>query len=445
MNCKKLIKSVFLFALVTTPLTSLAGAVSPDKLCKSESYVVGFFNGVWNTEAEAILATSALEKMIGSDIDGQRVEYETFYNHTGSSMNATWYQDISEVFIQRAEEIEPGFGENFEIFWSAISGDADGFLAKATSVLTTDLATATSELVAGLLSDMYTEISTESAAFLSNMVSNPPTQQDYQRHSTRIKTLALQGNKLLLVAHSQGNLFVNNAYNSALTVRNFSSENIGVVHIAPASSITNGPHILADIDAVINGLRIFGLSTIPDITVNLPLSHLLEDPSRHKLIPTYLNTTLATYNQVNSSINSEIGRLIQPVATGEIGSFTATLTWNGMGDVDLHTFEPSGSQVYYSNRNGVVGFLDVDNTSADGPEHYFASCDANILENGTYQIGVNNYSGADGRTAVIQISTPYVADLATKTLVLGAAEGSAGNSNPDILINVTVSGIMTVM
>lgn len=439
MNHRNLMNHVLMFALIVSPLKSFAAPVSSDKLCSSESYVVGFFNGVWNTEAEAILATSTLERMIGSEIDGENVEYETFYNNTGSEVNASGFQDIAEVFIQRAEEIEPDFGEHFEVFWSAISGDADGFLAKALNVLTSDASTATSELVAGLLSDLYTEISTESAALLSNILSDPPTQQDYERHSTRIKTLALQGNRLLLVAHSQGNLFVNNAYQAALTVENFSSENIGVVHIAPASSVTNGPHILANIDAVINGLRAFGLSTIPEITVDLPISHLLEDPSGHMLVPTYLNTSLATYDQVENSVSSEIERLVQPIATAEIGSFTATLTWNGAGDVDLHTFEPAGSHVYYSDRTGVVGYLDVDNTSANGPEHYFASCDPNILENGTYQIGVNNYSRADGRTAVIQISTPYVADLATKSVTLSTAEGSSGNDNPAILIGVTVT------
>jgi hypothetical protein len=36
---------------------------------------------------------------------------------------------------------------------------------------------------------------------------------------------------------------------------------------------------------------------------------------------------------------------------------------------------------------------------------------------------------------VLQVSTPYVADLSTKSVTLG----TAGNANPEILINVAVS------
>ncbi|MEE9413214.1 MAG: hypothetical protein V3V22_09215 [Methylococcales bacterium] len=393
-------------------------------------------NGVWNTEPQAMLATGALQKTIGAEYNGQPVAYETFYNKSGNidGSGATGLQDIAEVFIQRAEEIEPDLGEHFEIFWSAVSGDADGFLEKVTNILAAE-----AQLAVGLLSDLYTEISTEGAAAISNILSNPPTAEDYERHNTRIETLALQGNMLLLVAHSQGNLFVNNAYNSAINIGSFNTSNIGVVHIAPAASITNGPHVLADIDLVINGLRAFGLNTIPSITVDLPTTHLSVDPSGHQLTPTYLNTTLATYGQVQGSLNAEMARLVPAVAEAASGSFTATLTWNGVGDVDLHAFEPDGTQVYYGNRSGSVGFLDVDNTRANGPEHYFASCDSAILQSGSYQIGVNNFSRAEGRTATLQIATPYVADLFTTSILLGTADGSSGDSNPNILVTVDVS------
>src|SRR4051812_49224307 len=42
---------------------------------------------------------------------------------------------------------------------------------------------------------------------------------------------------------------------------------------------------------------------------------------------------------------------------------------------------------------GAAGFLDVDNTVANGPEHYFASCDPLAVEVGTYRIAVANYAG----------------------------------------------------
>jgi hypothetical protein len=39
-------------------------------------------------------------------------------------------------------------------------------------------------------------------------------------------------------------------------------------------------------------------------------------------------------------------------------------------------------------------YLDVDNVTANGPEHYFASYDSTILAPGEYCIGINNHARA---------------------------------------------------
>lgn len=434
MNIKNIATYALSFVLSATPFHLFADGTSPNKLCVNESYVLGFFNGVWNSEVDASIATFFLAEAIGAKFNGGIIAYDTFYNHSGSN---DWFggaQDVAETFIQRAEEIEPGFGEHFEVFWSVISSDADGFLQKVKNVIVSG-----DNLLYGLLADLYTEVTTERTRIISEILSNPPTLDDYKKHSTRIKSLAVEGNMLLLVAHSQGNLFVNKAYEAALEVNNYSTDNIGVVHIAPASSITYGPHILADLDLVINGLRAFGIGSVPSVTANIPATHLLVDKSGHTLIKTYLGKDLETKTQVINSLNSELDRLVEPMTEGITGSFTATLIWDGTGDIDLHTFEPTGSHVYHQNKIGDIGVLDEDNQEAYGPEHYFASCDPNILQTGTYQIGINNFANGDGITATLQVSTPYIADLLTRSIVLGAAEGYSGDNNPEILIEVQVS------
>lgn len=437
----KAIKNRLFSQTLIALLAILLGSPSfaADTLCSNNQYVVGFFNGIWNTRVDAFRATRQLRDVAvrETNIDPTIIQYETFYNHTGSQAGATAFQDLAEVFMQRAEEIDPVYSDNFFLFWSTINGDSDGFFETALSVIQ-NTPGATADLMSGLLSDLYTDMSTEAVALISDVLSDPPTEADYQRHSTRIKTLALEGNKLMLAAHSQGNLFVNNAYQAALTIENYTAESIGVLHIAPASPITNGPHVLANIDLVINGLRTFGSNTVPPVTVDIPASHLLVDPSGHTLIDTYLNPTLPSYADVVSKFSSELTRLQTPDAEASQGSFTVTLTWDGEGDVDLHTYEPSGSHVYYIQQTGVTGFLDVDNTFARGPEHYYASCDDSVLETGTYGIGINNYARATGRTATIQVSTPFVADLITKTLSVGPVRGSGGN-NPDAILEVIVS------
>jgi len=52
---------------------------------------------------------------------------------------------------------------------------------------------------------------------------------------------------------------------------------------------------------------------------------------------------------------------------------TFKLTWDQpTSDLDLHVVEPNGAHVYYGNKSGDDGFLDVDDTDGYGPEHYIA-------------------------------------------------------------------------
>jgi hypothetical protein len=107
-------------------------------------------------------------------------------------------------------------------------------------------------------------------------------------------------------------------------------------------------------------------------------------------------------------------------STAAPSSFTVTMAWNrGTSDVDLYVREPggvadtptagkTGDIVYYSHRAGVSTtnpYLDLDNTSGYGPEHYIARqgmvtkfSDGSLAPtlNGTYRVGVHYYgwSGA---------------------------------------------------
>ena len=104
--------------------------------------------------------------------------------------------------------------------------------------------------------------------------------------------------------------------------------------------------------------------------------------------------------------------------------------------MDLHTYEPGGSHVYYGAMAGVAGSLDVDNTVANGPEHYYASCDVSRLRTGTYQIAVANYARAAGRTATVQLASAADGVLGTRSALMGAATGDVPSVT---LFNVLVT------
>ena len=65
------------------------------------------------------------------------------------------------------------------------------------------------------------------------------------------------------------------------------------------------------------------------------------------------------------------------------------ISWEGVGDVDLHLLTPGGESVNYTHRQSSTGaILDFDNTTADGPEHI-------LMERavpGSYRLSVNYFS-----------------------------------------------------
>lgn len=423
-------------ALLCT-LLSLATAWAPTalaqttgSLCNARGYTVGFFNGVWNTNTldGAQSGLNAMRALIGDTYNSEPVEYALFYNNTGSTVDATGAQDVAEVFIQRAREFDASgeLGKRFEYFWEAVSDGSKPFFTRLWETYTAE---------ASLVEGFYTSVITKAMAGWSLLLSNPPTAVNYAEHRLQLDTLAAEGQKLLLVAHSQGNLFVNQAFDYVQPKVGASS--VAALHIAPASTTLRGDWVLADIDVVINGLRVQGVGSVPDVNLTLPFS--TADLSGHTLMGTYLDSGRAGLTRVSDMAQSALAGLQTPTAIASRGFFTVTLTWDGVGDVDLHTYEPSGTHVYYSNRTGSAGYLDVDNVVADGPEHYYASCDATQLQPGDYSIGINNYARAAGRTATVQISMAQGGQPYTRSLDVGAVRGSSGNSSPIPVFTVTVA------
>ncbi|MEE8373213.1 MAG: hypothetical protein V3R87_05845, partial [Dehalococcoidia bacterium] len=81
-------------------------------------------------------------------------------------------------------------------------------------------------------------------------------------------------------------------------------------------------------------------------------------------------------------------------------------------------------------------YLDLDDVTSYGPEHYYVACDT--LETGTYSVGVNYFEGTGAETAQVQVST---ADGNTRTFTqsLFTAVGDSGNSSPIGVATITVS------
>lgn len=389
-----------------------AQVASAANLCRDTGVVFAVFNGVMTTKYQADLAKKHLKLIHGNkSAQGDEIKYEVLYNHSNG------FEDFVETFEQRLKEQKGILAGRFELFFEALKGGGIWWYNIAYYAPS----------VTGTLTDFGDWVKTNAIDNLTLLLKDPPTMSNYMEHRTRIDSWVLEGKKMLFVAHSQGNLFANVAYTYALTKT--TSDSVKVVHIAPASPTLSGDHTLADKDLVINGLRLTG--SVPRITDFIPAY--LERPAGlnfttdllgHGLIEIYINPELTISSRVKSQINTALATLVAPPALATTGFFTVTSTWNGLGDVDLHVIEPDGSHVFYNTRSGVTGYLDVDNTVANGPEHYYATCNSSKLQEGTYHVSLANYKKAEGRSAVVQVASLNEGVLGTKSVILGDETGS---------------------
>jgi len=394
---------------------------SPD-LCSQHTVVFGFFNGVQTTIADANRSMEEMKAIYGDSAVNDPMIYDLFYNDTNGMA------DFVEVFEQRLQEHGQLLAGRFELFFGTLrdSNDEHSWWQRIIAAVPQ-----TASILDGLRNTaqaLAARVISAVAGWALNW-DNAPTQENYAEHRQRISGHALEGRKMLFVAHSQGNLFVNPAHSYAQD--KIGAEAVRTVHIAPASPLLNGRYTLADLDLAINALRVSGQVPASNSAIPFPP----RPPGRnggtdimgHGLLEIYLNPNLQdVWGRVNSDILTamlELKDAAPPPARGSYGMFTATLEWDGSGDVDLHTWEPDGTHVYYAAPNGNAGHLDVDNTRGFGPEHYFASCARERLQTGTYRIALANYARAQGRRASVQIASWADGVLSTRQVVLGEETG----------------------
>lgn len=287
-------------------------------------------------------------------------------------------------------------------------------------------------------SDEYIKNLEDDANGVSRYYQQATTDNHIQKYNSDLS----EGIRVIVVAHSQGNLFANEAVNSVITRNSDFEQSIGIVGVAnPAGRIIgSNSYVTAHDDRVIDALR---------ITHSVLASNIDNDPRdflnhsfttsymASKLTPEYTNgNTLPSRARINGMFLGHIRNLEFPIAELGDGAIKVTLTWGSEPDVDLHVFEPNGIHVYYRNLRGTSGFLDQDDVTSFGPEHYFVACED--LEEGIYRVGVNYYSGSSPENARVQVTT---ADGRTRTVnkTLSNALGSSGNNSPKPVADIDVN------
>ncbi len=164
--------------------------------------VIGFFNGITTLPYQAKADTKYL-KIVSFGENDSPVPIELFYNYTDG-----FFEDMLEVFEQRTVEQSMILKNRYELLPDLIKGGGAQLtealrLNPNMKVMTESIINASTSL---------------QAVYKVNKIvpggRSVSTDQTYQEHINKASYYLQKSHKLILVAHSQGNLFVNHLYES---------------------------------------------------------------------------------------------------------------------------------------------------------------------------------------------------------------------------------------
>jgi hypothetical protein len=397
-----IIRTVLLASAALTMQITAAGAAEPtNPVCVPSELTLAYGNGVWTDEIDAGLDLMDLEDLVLAALPADQRDLLApllSYNTTNGLP-----LDLLEANIQSLQQ-------NYSQFWRILSGLVP---------------------MPASFRDRLIELAERIDG--AQLVGAQDTRQHVENYRRNI----LQGKKVVLVAHSQGNFFANQSH-GLLTADERRS--FGIVGVAtPANRVASGgPHITYFGDLVILAVRAFNLRAgrFPPLPANTDTPSGTDDLTGHFFQDSYLAPGSAGRSRIASNVVDTFDSLEEPAGEAEDGIITATLTWGAQPDVDLHAFEPDGTHIFYANPRGRTGFLDVDDVTSFGPEHIYVDCER--LAAGTYRFGVNYFRGSGPETARVNIQAGL--EVRNFTIPLSAAVGSAGDDSPIPVTTVQVTG-----
>lgn len=388
-------------------LCGAPGAGAQTNACAdTETTEIYFVNGTWNSYAQArskmVLVRDAYKESLEAQYPGQVFEFKMGYNHSDGIV-----QDVLEVIRQKLDEID-------DLDARQLTPKQYLLLFMTANEFEDEVPEAAKPL-ANTIADYYATRATESETATALIRKNLTDLQE--------------GRRVLLISHSQGNLFANQ---SVAALMNTYGGNIGMVSVATPTALTynNSPYYTAHDDLLINLIRTV-FNVLPSNVDNDPgFFNDRRDFTKHHFVESYFAEGLASRTKIDEAVARFMADLRFPAPLLGSGALTVTLTLDGQaGDADLRITEPGGILVSRANPQGLYGMLDLSDSGGSGPEHYFVACDA--VAPGDYRVAVD-YAGAAGLAAMVQVTT---GDGHTRVF----SQPLTGDASPTPVATVTVS------
>jgi hypothetical protein len=439
MNIKALVASLMLL----TSAPSLARTIEGCSVPVSDENVtrIYFANGVGNSFQDAMASTELLKEAYVDGItldtnNDERFEFAAAYNESRGK-----FIDILEVFQQKMTEEGIVNGNPSLLYQLIIDGYPVEIINQYFPSLTADKISDFVELVTFLWGNAL-------------MV-----QKDIPivelRHVSFYTSDLVAGKQVFIVAHSQGNLFTNSAIEAVLEQNPEYASSIRKFGVAtPAARLVNGKtkwggdpvddYVTADDDRVIANILDALVPVLP-ATIDNDASTIIQpgldkrEFTNHSFGSSYFAEGLLSRRIMDSEIERILNEMNYPEQRAGEGAIRVSLTWGRQLDVDLHVFEPDGTHVFYDNKIGTSGRLDVDDFLYWGPENYVVECDR-VVE-GTYKIAVNYFRniGNFESEAIVTLFTGDGRSYGPKQILLPRPQGKRGDDNPTPVYEILVS------
>ena len=262
-------------------------------------YVIAYVNGLSTDPVGAQDGVDALSAVYGAQYNNQPVSYTLFYAPTDGLM-----QDVVNAFAQRVKS-SPGLTDRWELIWDTLDGGGGAI---------SDLAIAENPSLNSLVGDLKATFLNGLSSNVKSLNSNNEFQPAVDQFTSALTTYYTQQKKTLVVAHSQGNVYLNTAYDAVKPQQK--TDSLRTVEVATPTATVRDPqgrYVTSTTDLVIQTVALTLGNVEPANTDGPILAALSSDTGYgHKFVDIYMNPNYKLMPAIRARADSNLEALQPP-------------------------------------------------------------------------------------------------------------------------------------